>query len=123
MVSAQRVDASSNSSPSARSRPPSLPPAGQRSKPSKNGISAGAAITITRKAVHCDAADKGKIVQPAISARTHIGAVRLRRRLSSILNRPVIGTAAMGPRPKPNIHCNSCQSPRAQRWWRREATS
>ena len=51
-----------------------------------------------------------------------------RRRLSSIFQRPIAGTLPRGRRsalcgPRPRIQGSSCQSPRAQRWWRRAATS
>ena len=48
--------------------------------------------------------------------------------LSSIFHRPIAGMAlrvrsALTIGPRPNIHGSNCQSPRAQRWWRRAATS
>ena len=56
------------------------------------------------------------------SASSVTGATSERRRLSSILNRPISGTDCRRF-DSPMIHGNSCQSPRVQRCWRLDATS
>ena len=64
-------------------------------------------------------AGSGESVQAARSVRTAEGAESVRRRLSSIFQRPRNGTPAAR---RPTIHGRSCQSPRAQRCWRSAAT-
>ena len=87
----------------------------------------GSRIVNRTKPVHTDAAANGN-AHPASKASTQAGADSVRRRLSSIFQRPIAGMAlrvrsvpATGPRP--NIHGSNCQSPRAQRWWRSASTS
>ena len=64
---------------------------------------------------------------PASSVANVAGARRLRRRLSSIFQRPIerdrAADVASGARPGPRIQGSSCQSPRTQRCWREAATS
>ena len=91
------------------------------------GISVDSAIVDRMKPVQTTAACRGS-VHPAIKAATLAGADSERRRLSSIFQRPISGSARL-PRapvaasPRPRIHDNSCQSPRTQRCWRAAATS
>jgi len=61
-------------------------------------------------------------IQHRASASRLSGASSERRRLSSILKRPMMGNA-WGPRRAPKIHGSSCQSPRVQRCWRLPDTS
>jgi len=91
------------------------------------GMKVGSMIVDRTKTVQRTAASNGN-VHPASKARTAAGADSVRRRLSIIFQRPIAGmappailVAVVGARPK--IHGTSCQSPLAQRWWRRAATS
>ncbi len=57
---------------------------------------------------------------PASNASTQAGAVNVRRKLSSIFQRPIAGIASrfgssLIAGPRPNIQGRSCQSPRAHR--------
>ena len=100
--------------PSALSWLRKVPPPCFRNKLSKRGTNAGAAITVTTKAVHTEAVPS-EVPQPANNAIMLDGAVRLRRRLSSIFQRPVTGTEVRFFPPGPKIQGKSCQSPRAHR--------
>ena len=82
-------------------------------------MSVGSAIVRTTNSVQRSAERSGK-VQPASNARTAAGAESVRRRLSSIFQRPTAGRTLdveppdrNGPRPK--IQGSNCQSPRAHR--------
>ena len=116
-----RARAIFKSAPRARSRLFSVVPGSRRSKPSKKGIRAGAASATTRKLDQISATSQLS-AQPAAKPSTQDGAVRLRRRLSIILTRPTIGSDFPLP-PIANTQGRSCQSPRAQRWFRRTETS
>ena len=83
------------------------------------GISEGSNMVSRTQPIHTDAAANGN-AKPANKASMPAGADSVRRRLSSIFQRPIAGmpwrvrsAPAVGPRP--NIHGSNCQSPRAQR--------
>ena len=91
------------------------------------GIRVGSTMVTSTKKVQIAAASNDK-VHPTSKARTAAGAESVRRRLSTIFQRPIAGMAprfrsslTTGPRPK--IQGSNCQSPRAQRWCRRAAMS
>ena len=75
----------------------------------------GSAIAARRNPIHT-AGDVAGNVHAAISVSTAAGADNVRRRLSSIFQRPITGIGAR------KIHGSSCQSPRAHRCWRAAAT-
>ena len=62
------------------------------------------------KQIHTDAAADGN-ASPASNDSMQVGADKVRRRLSSIFQRPIAGT----PAPRLSSHGSNCQSPRAQR--------
>ena len=82
--------------------------------PSTNN-DAGTAIVATTNALHT-AGDPPGTSQATSSVSTAARAESVRRRLSSIFQRPITGTR------RPRIHGRSCQSPRPQRCWRAVAT-
>ena len=89
------------------------------------GSNVGKAIVASTNRVQLSAAGSGSS-QPANSAMTMAGAESVRRRLSSIFQRPSSGSDLRPRRvasPRPKIHGSNCQSPRAQRWLRAAATS
>ncbi len=92
--------------------------------PSSAGSTDGAASAISTNADQMRQAAGGS-AQPAISASTVTGADSVRRRLSSIFQRPSSVAAAGLPLLAGgwNSQPRSCQSPRAQRCWREVATS
>ena len=90
------------------------------------GRSVGNATVSRAKPVQTSAAGRGS-VHPASSATMTAGEDRVRRRLSNIFHQPIAGTglalSCARPLTRPSSHGSSCQSPRAQRCWRADATS
>ena len=80
----------------------------------------GRMMVASTNVVQTSAGSSGSI-QPTAKARTHAGALSVRRKLSIIFQRPIRGSSSLTPgaRPplpaKPKIQGRSCQSPRAQR--------
>ena len=121
-MSAAWASAVRRSAPSASKWLRSVTPARRGTMAPATGMRGGSRIVSRTQPVHTDAAANGN-TNPASKANMQAGADNVRRRLSSILQRPIAGMAprvrsvpATGPRPK--IHGSNCQSPRAQRWWR-----
>ncbi len=85
----------------------------------RTGSRVGTTIVDRMKQVQAAAECKDR-VHPASKAMTLAGADNVRRRLSSIFQRPISGSA-LEPRlprdasPRPKIQGSNCQSPRAQR--------
>lgn len=90
------------------------------------GRSAGSAIVARTKVVHTRGAPRGT-AQLATRVSQAAGGDKVRRRLSTIFHTPMSGIQvprAVPPDTSPlTIHGSSCQSPRAQRYWRPAATS
>ena len=86
--------------------------------PSRNGMSAGIAIVARTNLVHNHGETSG-ISQPASSVRSMQGAERVRRKLSSIFQRPTTGSAALRPvfrsraLQSERSTASNCQSPRS----------
>ena len=86
----------------------------------KTGAKLGNAIVARTNTVQMTAASNGRS-QPAKRASRQVIGEDVRRRLSTIFQRPLAGIAADRVRALPSrtshprIHGNNCQSPRAQR--------
>src|SRR5580698_5273628 len=96
-------------------------------KPVRKGISEGIASVARMNRVHIQGEIPGTN-QLTTSVRNMQGAERVRRKLSSIFQRLIAGIfifllSSLGKSPCPKIHGISCQSPRAQRLWRRAEAS
>ena len=92
----------------------------------RRGSAAAAAIVSRMKPVQTAAARAAAASSPPAGPARTAGADSVRRRLSSIFQRPIAGIArarrsAPASRPRPKIHGSNCQSPRAQRCWRARA--
>ena len=79
--------------------------------PVSTGSSVGSPMVATTNAVHIAGPPAGS-VQPTASVSSAAGADSVRRRLSSIFQRPMAGIERD---PEAKIHGSSCQSPRAHR--------